>query len=62
MDLWLDGWMDGWMYSLKHESLPTEDFFSPVCLPHLFSDVLSQLSQDLIKDNELANQSLGVVT
>lgn len=40
----------------------TEDFFPPVRLPHLFSDVLSQLSQDLIKDNELANQSLGVVT
>lgn len=32
------------------------------CLSHLFSDVLSQLSQDLVEDDELTNQSLGVLT
>lgn len=29
---------------------------------HLFSDVLSQFTQDLIKDDELSNQSFSVVT
>lgn len=31
-------------------------------MSHLFPDVLPQLSQDLVEDDELTNQSLGVVT
>lgn len=36
--------------------------FSSVSLSHLLPDVLSQLSQDLVEDDELTNQSLGVIT
>lgn len=33
----------------------------PYTHTHLFSDILSKLTQDLIKDNELSNQSFGVI-
>lgn len=39
------------------------DIYPPThTLTHLFSDIFSKLTQDLIKDNELPNQSFGVIT
>ncbi len=29
---------------------------------YLFSDILSQLSHDLVKDDQLSDQSFGVIT
>lgn len=57
--------------TVSHSVSPV--LWCPVCLSvcltclslsvsHLFSDVLSQLSQDLVEDDELTNQSLGVIT
>jgi len=31
-------------------------------IQYLFSDILSQLSHDLVKNDQLSNQSFGVIT
>lgn len=42
---------------------PPPDFLShPSGRPHLLPDVLPQFPQDLVEDDELTNQSLGVIT
>lgn len=46
--------------TLSCPSHPSSDCLT--CLSHLFSDILPQFTQDLVEDDELTNQSFGVVT